>query len=177
MRWLWRGAVLFVGGLLSLFFIMLGMSQPIGEGCEIFGCPPDPPLASVASQIRLIDCTSVDLSSGPYLPASVQSEVVRRVQASGPVRTPLSTWDRTISGELLYSPNGELQSVFVQPWIPSNGIRHVSEPLPRFEISADLEVFYPLKSRDPMAACDSPTLVTFHCGSNGSPCSLSAAPA
>lgn len=180
MQWVWRGAMLFVGGLFSLLFIATAASPDLGECSGIDICieaPPPTDPAELASSARIIDCTSVDLTNGPFLPASARNEVVRRVRANGPARAPHSTWERWISGELRYSPGGELQSVSVQPWTRFNGIGDLPEPSPSFEMSADLDAFYPLKSRAPPAACNSPTIVTFYCPSDGSPCSLGASPA
>lgn len=168
------------GGLFSLLFIAVATSTDLGECSGIDVCietplPIDP--AELVSSARIIDCTSIDLTSGPFLPASARNEVVRRVRANGPARAPHSTWERWISGELRYSPGGELQSVSVQPWTRVDGIGHLPEPSPSFEISADLDAFDPLKSRAPMVACNYPTILTFYCPSDGSSCSLRAMPA
>jgi len=176
MRWVWRRAMLCVGGLFSLFFVALATSPPVDRGCPFGMCLIDPALENVQSQIRIIDCTSIDLTAGPFLPESVQSEVVRRVRANGPPRAPHLRPDRSVAGELRYSPSGELQSVSIQPWTIPTDTRRRPEPLPRFEISADSELFYPLTSRRPLGACESSTLVTFRCPSDGSRCQLGAQP-
>lgn len=147
-----------------------------GEGCDFCILPP-PPLAGLDSSVRMLDCTSVALDRGPYLPASAQAAFRSVAEERYPRNPAFARWDQSIFGVLRYSSRGELEAISLQVSEGHIGSDRQLLRYPNFQMSADSVALYPLKSRTPMGACDSPTLVTFHCTSDGSPCSLTAAPA
>lgn len=167
--------MLFVGGLLSLFFIALATMPR--SFCIDCGMPERIFYVDASSSVRMLDCSSVALNRGPYLPAETQAELMRIVEERYPRNPAFARWDKSIVGELRYSARGELEAISVQA---SEGHIRADRQLlthPSFRISSDSSAFNPLKSRAPFAVCDGPTLVTFRCVSEGSQCQLSAAPA
>lgn len=173
MKWVRRGFVIGVGGLFAFFFVAFVTSDYDYFGCDL--CPPEPIRydGAIDSSVRLLDCTSVGLDNGPFLSADVRAEFERLVAE----REPSSARERFMQGELEYSPRGELQAISLNTSTGWSRERQAPITSPPFGVSPDQAVFYPLRSRQPNAACTTPTRVTFSCRSDASLCQLGASPA
>jgi hypothetical protein len=118
-------------------------------------CVPPPSFESeAASAIRLIDCTSISLNEGPYLPSAVRNQVI--VNAA-PGEAP--------HGEIVYATDGSFVSMRIASGM--DGPWHQM---------GDSSALYPLRARHPGGVCDTATRVSFQCDSMSSRCELNASP-
>lgn len=140
-------SAVFTVGLLAL------ATGPEDQWCHT--CVPPPPFEiEVASAIRLIDCTSMSLDEGPYLPSAVRNQII--VNAA-PGEAP--------TGEILYATDGSLVSMRVTSGVDGP-----------WRQMGDSSALYPLRARHPAGVCDRETRVSFRCDSMSSQCELDASP-
>jgi len=140
-------STVFTVGLLAL------VTGPEDQWCHT--CVPPPPFEiEVASAIRLIDCTSISLDEGPYLPSTVRNQITENAALG-----------EAPNGEIFYSTNGSFVSMRVTSGVDGP-----------WRQMGDSSALYPLRARRPAGVCNTATRVSFRCDSMSSRCELDASP-